>query len=180
MHRRLAAGDACSAAAQCGAVISRSFRRDGRLPSEISYARRRQFLLATTSRFWHARAARCPTRPDRACCIRTSGPRVNVESGHDSQQPCQHFPLQTSVFAALDTRRAPRARERGVVSASRTRVERRRHARPLPQPPLRINIAESWQVRWWCDHLGVTHRELFDAIAAVGLSADAVRRRLER
>jgi uncharacterized protein DUF3606 len=89
-----------------------------------------------------------------------------------------HFPLETSVFTAL--RATSHAKERRVVKPARIRVERRRHARPLPQPPLRINIAESWQVRWWCDHLGVTHRELFDAIAAVGLSADAVRRRLER
>jgi hypothetical protein len=74
-----------------------------------------------------------------------------------------------------------RRRERCVVRPLRTaRVERRRHARPLPQPPLRINIAENWQVRWWCEHFGVTHRELFDAIAAVGLGADAVRRRLKR
>ncbi len=92
-----------------------------------------------------------------------------------------HFPLEISLLAAPGTTRtALRARDTRVVRPSRARVERRRHARPLPQPPLRINIAESWQVRWWCDHLGVTHRELFDAIAAVGLSADAVRRRLER
>ena len=83
--------------------------------------------------------------------------------------------------ALRDARAVVRARERRVVRPLRnTRVERRRHARPLPQQPLRINIAENWQVRWWCDHFGVTYRELFDAIAAVGLSAEAVRRRLER
>ena len=83
--------------------------------------------------------------------------------------------------ALRDARAVLRARERRVVRPLRnTRVERRRHARPLPQQPLRINIAENWQVRWWCDHFGVTYRELFDAIAAVGLSAEAVRRRLER
>ena len=83
--------------------------------------------------------------------------------------------------ALRDARAVLRARERRVVRPLRnTRVERRRHARPRPQQPLRINIAENWQVRWWCDHFGVTYRELFDAIAAVGLSAEAVRRRLER
>ena len=60
------------------------------------------------------------------------------------------------------------------------KTERRRHARPRSKPPLTINLAESWQVRWWCEHLRVTHRELFEAIAAVGISAEAVRRRLER
>lgn len=59
-------------------------------------------------------------------------------------------------------------------------IERRRHARPRSRPELTINLAESWQVRWWCEHFRVTHRELFDAIAAVGISAEAVRRRLER
>ncbi|HVV97104.1 MAG TPA: DUF3606 domain-containing protein [Rhodanobacteraceae bacterium] len=59
--------------------------------------------------------------------------------------------------------------------------ERRRHARPRRSlPELTINLAENWQVRWWCEHFGVTHRELFDAIAAVGVSAEAVRRRLQR
>ena len=57
--------------------------------------------------------------------------------------------------------------------------ERRRHARPRSAPaPLTINVAEPWQVRWWCDHFGVTHAELFDAIARVGVSAVAVRRHL--
>ena len=90
--------------------------------------------------------------------------------------------FETPLFDALhDVRVTLRGRERRVVRPQRvSRVERRRHARPLPQPPLRINIAENWQVRWWCDHFGVTYRELFDAIGAVGLSAEAVRRRLER
>jgi hypothetical protein len=93
-----------------------------------------------------------------------------------------HLSLEAAVFdAPRNVRAAFRAHERRVVRPlPNTRVERRRHARPLPQPPLRINIAENWQVRWWCDHFGVTYRELFDAIAAVGLSAEAVRQRLER
>jgi hypothetical protein len=61
------------------------------------------------------------------------------------------------------------------------RHERRRHARPRSaRSELTINLNEHWQVRWWCDHFRVTHRELFDAIAAVGVSAEAVRRRLGR
>jgi len=100
---------------------------------------------------------------------------------HDRSQACRSLSLETPVFEAFRNMRAPRVRERRVVRPLRnTRVERRRHARPVPQPQLRINIAETWQVRWWCDHFGVTHRELFDAIAAVGFSAEAVRRKLER
>jgi len=45
---------------------------------------------------------------------------------------------------------------------------------------LTINLAEAWQVRWWCDHFGVTHHALYEAIASVGLSAVAVRMYLER
>ena len=59
-------------------------------------------------------------------------------------------------------------------------VERRRHARPRARPELMINLAEQWQVRWWCEHFRVTHRELFEAIAVVGVSAERVRRRLGR
>jgi hypothetical protein len=60
-------------------------------------------------------------------------------------------------------------------------AERRRHARARSElPPLTINLAEAWQVRWWCEHFGITHRVLFEAIAAVGLSAVAVREYLER
>lgn len=58
--------------------------------------------------------------------------------------------------------------------------ERRRHARPRSAlPELEINLAENWQIRWWCAHFRVTHRELFAAIAVVGISAEAVRRELE-
>jgi hypothetical protein len=90
------------------------------------------------------------------------------------------LPVEAASFVALREQHPARSRERCVVTQPQNRTERRRHARPRPQPPLRINVAENWQVRWWCDHFGVTHRELFDAIAAVGFSAEAVRRRLER
>ena len=60
------------------------------------------------------------------------------------------------------------------------KIDRRRHARARPRPQLTINLNEHWQVRWWCEHFRVTHRELFEAIAAVGVSAEAVRQRLQR
>ena len=62
---------------------------------------------------------------------------------------------------------------------ARSPSERRRSA-GATRPPLTINVAEQWQVRWWCDHFRVTHRELFEAIGEVGANAEAVRRRLGR
>jgi hypothetical protein len=63
--------------------------------------------------------------------------------------------------------------------SARSLAERRRSALPRPsRPPLTINVAEQWQVRWWCDHFRVTHRELFEAIGEVGTAAEAVRRKL--
>ena len=53
-----------------------------------------------------------------------------------------------------------------------------RSALPRTARPFEINVSEPMQVRWWCDHFGVTYRELFDAIERVGLSAVAVRRYL--
>lgn len=73
------------------------------------------------------------------------------------------------------------ARDNPYRSAKPSRpVEQRRHARERARPELQINLAENWQVRWWCEHFRVTHRELFEAIAAVGVSAEAVRRHLNR
>lgn len=45
-------------------------------------------------------------------------------------------------------------------------------------PRLKINIEEPAQLRWWCDHLGVTLTQLGDAIRKVGVDADAVRKAL--
>jgi hypothetical protein len=103
---------------------------------------------------------------DRSCSDRTNPP------GFDRAR-CASRP---------DSRRVARARRRTplVRPPSQTERERRRHARPRGSPPeLTINLAENWQVRWWCEHFGVTHRQLFEAIAAVGVSAEAVRRYLK-
>lgn len=47
-----------------------------------------------------------------------------------------------------------------------------------PQDAARINIHEPYEVNWWCHELGVTEAQLRAAVAAVGVSADAVRRHL--
>jgi hypothetical protein len=52
--------------------------------------------------------------------------------------------------------------------------------RNMPRKPttLKINVEESWQCRWWAEHLGVSRTELFAAILKVGVDADAVRKAL--
>ena len=43
---------------------------------------------------------------------------------------------------------------------------------------LRINVHESWEVKYWTKHLGVTVEELQQAVDKVGNSAAAVRKEL--
>lgn len=42
----------------------------------------------------------------------------------------------------------------------------------------RINVNESWELRWWTESLGVSEKELRAAAHAVGTSASAVRMHL--
>jgi hypothetical protein len=49
-----------------------------------------------------------------------------------------------------------------------------------PADRSRINVNESWEVRWWTQELGVTEDQLRDAVRQVGVSAAAVRRHLGR
>ncbi|MBH3360522.1 MULTISPECIES: DUF3606 domain-containing protein [Pseudomonas] len=47
-----------------------------------------------------------------------------------------------------------------------------------PQDRSRINIEESWEVRYWSQKFGVTEQQLKDAVRAVGQSAEAVQKQL--
>jgi len=47
-----------------------------------------------------------------------------------------------------------------------------------PEDRSRINIHESWEVRWWCKAFGCTESQLVAAVKAVGVSAAAVRQHL--
>jgi len=47
-----------------------------------------------------------------------------------------------------------------------------------PQDSSKINIHESWELEWWSKHFGVTKEKLIQAVKAVGVSADAVRKHL--
>lgn len=42
----------------------------------------------------------------------------------------------------------------------------------------RINLSEDYEVQYWKNALGVSEQTLRDAVAAVGSTADAVRRHL--
>jgi Protein of unknown function (DUF3606) len=42
----------------------------------------------------------------------------------------------------------------------------------------RINLKETWEVNWWCEHLGVTPQQLRGAVAKVGVMARDVRESL--
>ena len=47
------------------------------------------------------------------------------------------------------------------------------------QPNLKINPDQDWQCRWWSKELGVTPRQLKEAIQQVGPMSKAVRRYLD-
>ena len=49
-----------------------------------------------------------------------------------------------------------------------------------PADRSRINVHESWEVRWWCKELGCTKQELIAAVDAVGVAASAVRKHLAK
>jgi hypothetical protein len=54
-------------------------------------------------------------------------------------------------------------------------MQRARRQRTPQQPNLLINPDEEWQCRWWSRELGVTPRQLREAIRRVGPMSNAVR-----
>ncbi len=49
-----------------------------------------------------------------------------------------------------------------------------------PQDASKINIHEPYEVNYWCDHLGCTEAQLKAAVAAVGVSVEAVKKYLAK
>jgi len=47
-----------------------------------------------------------------------------------------------------------------------------------PQDRSRINVDESWEMRYWTKELGVTEDQLRSAVKTAGTSAEAVRKAL--
>lgn len=43
-----------------------------------------------------------------------------------------------------------------------------------PADRARVNVNETWEVRWWCSEMKCTESELRAAVRAVGVSASAV------
>ena len=46
------------------------------------------------------------------------------------------------------------------------------------QDRARVNVNEEHEIRYWTEALGVSEEKLREAVAAVGVSADAVRKHL--
>lgn len=49
-----------------------------------------------------------------------------------------------------------------------------------PADRSRVNVNESWEVRYWCKEFGCTEDQLRSAVRAVGVSAAAVRAHLRK
>ncbi|RKH14803.1 DUF3606 domain-containing protein [Corallococcus sp. CA053C] len=47
-----------------------------------------------------------------------------------------------------------------------------------PADRSRVNVNETWEVKYWCNQFGCTEAQLRAAVNAVGVMADDVRRRL--
>ncbi len=47
-----------------------------------------------------------------------------------------------------------------------------------PADRARINVNESWEVEWWCKHLGVTPQQLHGAVKHAGVMVKDVKRHL--
>jgi len=62
----------------------------------------------------------------------------------------------------------------------RAMIQKKQPPEPSRPSPLRIDVQESWQSKWWSEHFGVTRSQLLAAILKVGIDADAVRRELRR
>jgi hypothetical protein len=49
-----------------------------------------------------------------------------------------------------------------------------------PADRSRVNVHESWEVKWWCGQFNCTESQLRAAVQAVGVMADKVRAHLKR
>ena len=49
-----------------------------------------------------------------------------------------------------------------------------------PADPNRVNLAEEWEVRYWCDHFGCTEIALRRAVDDVGDSTSAIEGKLKK
>jgi hypothetical protein len=47
-----------------------------------------------------------------------------------------------------------------------------------PQDASKVNIHESWEVKYWCDKWNVTEKQLIDAVKAVGVLVTNVAKHL--
>jgi hypothetical protein len=91
-------------------------------------------------------------------------------------------PVGTARRKRRVTSRA-RTGKRTATSRSRTAKRSSTHddrTKRGPQDRSRINIHESWEVRYWCERLGVTPAELRRAVKSAGPMVKDVRRAVGR
>jgi hypothetical protein len=50
--------------------------------------------------------------------------------------------------------------------------------RKRPEDPTKININQSWEVKYWCNKFNVTEDELIAAVKAVGVMVEDVKKYL--
>lgn len=49
-----------------------------------------------------------------------------------------------------------------------------------PQDASKVNINESWEVKYWCDKWNVTEKQLKEAVKSVGILATEVAKYLKK
>jgi Protein of unknown function (DUF3606) len=91
-------------------------------------------------------------------------------------------PVRTVRTERSAKSRTTRRKSRSTVSSTHRRTTRTRDDRTKrgPQDRARINVHEPWEVRYWCDRLGVSAPELRRAVKAAGPLAKDVRRQLRK
>jgi hypothetical protein len=107
--------------------------------------------------------------------------RPAVEEGYTGLLRVQ--PVRTRRANRQSRATASRTRKRTVASRSRTATRGRTRddrTKRGPQDRSRINIHESWEVRYWSKRLGVTPTELRRAVRSAGPMVKDVRRELRK
>jgi Protein of unknown function (DUF3606) len=112
--------------------------------------------------------------------------RPAVQEGYAGVVRVQPVKEADRPAKARTGRGKPRAAKRGATSArgkaTRTAARGRSRGDDLtkrgPQDRSRISVTEPWEVKYWCERLGVTPAQLKRAVKSAGPSVKNVRRQL--
>jgi hypothetical protein len=53
-------------------------------------------------------------------------------------------------------------------------------SKKAPQDKSKVNVNESWEMKWWTKALNTTEEKLKDAVKTVGTSVEAIRNHLKK